>query len=462
MKRPLLLAALLAATPLALGSAAKADPLNMFNIQTPQAGVINFSGTGTANFNQSLGTNNSFNVGSSTNLGVNASASSTEDYDSSGSATLNLAGTSRLQQTIGTATNAFNAQTAAESSAQSASTAASVAANTAATNVANSSSYGSEWSSSWNAEHATDQGWEYKAEGELNVEAGYTSSDGTNDGNDTAAGYYEVGAAYGAEGSYQTTETWESSSQAAWESGWESEYNNAFTTSYSEVYETTYNTATAAAATQSTTANSTGTISGDFETTNKGHAGASLDSQTANFEAAAEYAAAYKYGGSYDSNNDSENGGYDYTSQADYNAKYAAEYSAGYSAAYSEANTKLESTSDSVVTVEGIGVIADVNASNTSSFVASSDLITGADRDGNGNGNASAGANLATSSYANQSNNTSANAFMQAFSGGGLEGATEVTGVSGNSSDGYAVTTSTTTVVDTTYDSSDGTTFVAR
>ena len=81
MKRPLLLAALLAVAPVAVGGAAKATPLQMFNISTPQAGVVNFSGTGTANFNQSLGTNNSFNVGSSTNLGVNASASSTEDYD---------------------------------------------------------------------------------------------------------------------------------------------------------------------------------------------------------------------------------------------------------------------------------------------------------------------------------------------------------------------------------------------
>ena len=81
MKRPLVLAALLATSTLGIGSA-KAEPLQMFNITTPSAGVVNFSGTGTANFNQSLGTSNSFNVGSSTNLGVNASASSTEDYTS--------------------------------------------------------------------------------------------------------------------------------------------------------------------------------------------------------------------------------------------------------------------------------------------------------------------------------------------------------------------------------------------
>ena len=54
MKRPLLLAALLATSGF-VGTTAKAEPLQMFNINTPSAGVVNFSGTGTANFNQSLG-----------------------------------------------------------------------------------------------------------------------------------------------------------------------------------------------------------------------------------------------------------------------------------------------------------------------------------------------------------------------------------------------------------------------
>ena len=110
MKRPLLVAAVLAAAPLMTGTA-KADPVQMFNIVTPSAGVVNFSGTGTANFNNSLGTNNSVNLGSSQNVGVNASASSTSDFTASGSAQLDLDDTSRLQQTIGTATTAFNTNT---------------------------------------------------------------------------------------------------------------------------------------------------------------------------------------------------------------------------------------------------------------------------------------------------------------------------------------------------------------
>ena len=155
MKRPLLLAAVLAAAPLMAGTA-KAEPLQMFNIVTPSAGVVNFSGTGTANFNQSLGTTNNVNLGSSTNVGVNASASSTSDYTSSGFAKLDLDDSSRLQQTIGTATTAFNTNTAAESSA--------IAAHTTATERANSSSYGSSWDSSYNSTYSTESGWEQNTE----------------------------------------------------------------------------------------------------------------------------------------------------------------------------------------------------------------------------------------------------------------------------------------------------------
>ena len=128
MKRSLIVAALLTASPL-LASAAKAEPLQMFNITAPAAGVVTFGGTGTASFNQSLGTNNAINVGSSTNLGVNASASSSKDYTSSGTAHLQLQDSSTLQQTIGTATSAFNASTIAESASRSADTTAKSRAN---------------------------------------------------------------------------------------------------------------------------------------------------------------------------------------------------------------------------------------------------------------------------------------------------------------------------------------------
>lgn len=102
MRRPLLLAAALSsAVAVALGSSpAKAD---QFTISASSPGTLSFSGSGTAQFNNSLGTNNSFQVGSATSLGVNASASSTPEYGVASSADLKLAGTTTLQQTIGTA-----------------------------------------------------------------------------------------------------------------------------------------------------------------------------------------------------------------------------------------------------------------------------------------------------------------------------------------------------------------------
>lgn len=95
-------AALIGATGLVFGSSAKAD---MFTISASSPGAVTFSGQGTAQFNNSLGSNNSFQVGSSTNLGVNASASSTPEYGVTAGAALELGGTTTLKQVIGTSGN---------------------------------------------------------------------------------------------------------------------------------------------------------------------------------------------------------------------------------------------------------------------------------------------------------------------------------------------------------------------
>jgi hypothetical protein len=101
MKKPLLMAAaLVGATGLVFGSNAKAG--DMFSITASSPGAVTFSGQGTAQFNNSLGSNNSFQVGSSTNLGVNASASSTPEYGVTAGAALELGGTTTLKQVIGT------------------------------------------------------------------------------------------------------------------------------------------------------------------------------------------------------------------------------------------------------------------------------------------------------------------------------------------------------------------------
>ena len=101
MRKSLVLAAALTgAVAVGLGSTpAKAD---QFTISASSPGSVNFSGSGTAQFNNSLGTNNSFQVGSATSLGVNASSSSTPEYGVASTADLKLSGTTQLQQQIGT------------------------------------------------------------------------------------------------------------------------------------------------------------------------------------------------------------------------------------------------------------------------------------------------------------------------------------------------------------------------
>ena len=101
MRKPLLLAAALtSAMAVTVGSSpAKADG---FNITASSPGSLSFTGSGTAQFNNSLGTNNSFQVGSATSLGVNASASSTKEYGVASTADLQLSGASVLNQVIGT------------------------------------------------------------------------------------------------------------------------------------------------------------------------------------------------------------------------------------------------------------------------------------------------------------------------------------------------------------------------
>ena len=110
-------AALLGATGLVFGSSAKAD---QFTISASSPGSVNFSGSGTAQFNNSLGTNNSFQVGSATSLGVNASSSSTPEYGVSSTADLKLSGSTQLQQQIGTSgTESGRTHTRAHESANS-------------------------------------------------------------------------------------------------------------------------------------------------------------------------------------------------------------------------------------------------------------------------------------------------------------------------------------------------------
>ena len=385
MKRPLLLAAVLAAAPLMAGTA-KAQGLEMFNIVTPSAGVVNFTGTGTAQFNNSLGTNNSVNLGSNTNVGVSASASSTSDYTSSGYAQLDLDGSSRMQQTIGTATQAFNTVTAAES--------ASIAASTAAFEAANSSKYGVEYTSSYDAEYQREAGWEVNTNYDADLDI---------DGDDTAK--YTRTTSAGVE--YSSESSFSAESQRSWEAGWENTYNQAYTNSYS----TAVSTATSAAG----EASGTGTIIANFKTTETGNASSASAALNSSFDRSATASADMEWGATYDDTDGR------YSSEAEYDANWEASYQRAYSAAYSAANATGARESISEVEVQGIGSIADVNSQDSSTFQAEASLIagtTGTRTDTVGNGNANATATLGTTSFASQSNATTASAFMQAFTGG--------------------------------------------
>ena len=102
MKKNLLIAAGLITFGISGALTTKVDANEMFNVVAGTPGTIQFSGSGTAQFNNSLGTNNSFQVGSSTNLGVNANVSSTNGYSVAATGDLQLAGSTQLQQVIGT------------------------------------------------------------------------------------------------------------------------------------------------------------------------------------------------------------------------------------------------------------------------------------------------------------------------------------------------------------------------
>ena len=251
MKRALLLAALTAIT---APVAAKAVPL--FTIEQTTPSIIQFEGTGTAQFNSSKGTNNQFNVGSSTNLGVSASLSSTPEIVPTANANLDLAQGSQLQQTIGSSSNAANTL-AMQSASYS-----------AAFNAANSSEWGSSYAAyqdnggllsaaEWKA------GWESKYEQAYNATTqnaqafnNANSSDGVIKGTFTTTESGNSSAS-----SNSSSVEWANSAQAAAESkfgaswgayqqggGVAYETEAQWKAAYSAEYDSAYNNARAAAA----------------------------------------------------------------------------------------------------------------------------------------------------------------------------------------------------------------------
>jgi hypothetical protein len=325
MKKSLLVAASMVATLTGVSvlESAKASP--QFQVTAATPGTISFSGSGTAQFNNSTGTNNSFQVGSSTNLGVNASTSSTAEYGVTGQAKLDLAGTTTLQQVIGTSG-------ASNSKANTASRAHDVARDVM---------------SSWSGGSS----WEY--------------------GNSN----------YG--------------SQAEWQAAYDAEYSSAYNNTYSTMRGT------------ESSSDTTGTISGVFKTKETGSARNS--SSMADWQAAASASAERSYGASYDPTNSS----YSFESEGEWQAAYDAEYNRAYGSAAAGATR----SSESEVTVNGIGSDASVQAADSSTFAVDIAQNSGMSFGSTATANGSAGASLATSSFANQSQSSTASGFMQAFGG---------------------------------------------
>jgi uncharacterized protein YecT (DUF1311 family) len=181
--------------------------------------------------------------------------------------------------------------------------------------------------------------------------------------------------------------------QGEWQVAYDTEYNNTFSNAYSNIKS------------NESSANQSGTISGVFTTKETGSAisGGSL----ADFASSASASAEAEYGRDYEN----RRGTYTSSTEAEWQAAYDAEYNRAYGAAAAGA----QRTSESEVTVNGIGSDASVTAATTSQFDVQITQNTGMNFGSTATANGSSGASLATSSFANQSNASTASGFMQAF-----------------------------------------------
>jgi len=184
-------------------------------------------------------------------------------------------------------------------------------------------------------------------------------------------------------------------SEAAWQADYDREYSAAYNNSYTAMNSS------------ETESGNTGTISGVFKTVETGSA--SNSSSMADWQAAASASAERSYGVSYDPTNSS----YSFESEGEWQAAYDAEYNRAYGSAAAGATR----SSESEVTVNGIGSDANVQAADTSTFAVDIAQNSGDSFGSTATANGSAGASLATSSFANQSQSSTASGFMQAFGG---------------------------------------------
>ena len=422
------------ATPLA----AKADTATLFQVNTAQPGVMDFKGLGTATYSNSTGTSNAINLGSTTNLGINANVATSTEYAGTASANLSLTGPpgadasgtaqtgSSFLQTIGSATGAANMQAAASATATQAHNTADTTAEsqTESTLGSNHATY----TQNFNAEKAS-------LASDLNItlasDGAVESVGGSTAAADIAQGESDLSAAMGAAGVAGNT-TASGKLEAFSETGWEQAYKAEYQENYENTYSEAYSTAAEQQSSLNTTSNATGKVVGSFNTTNEGSG--SISFSAADIATLATNAASGTNGSSFVADSTRTATAADVSlgkatevgetvtenANGQTNDEWSQSYSDDYNAAVTTLTTGGSNSSESDVSVEGIGNIANVGVQSDTNFAVNvgariPDTVAAE----NGTGSGGAGMNLSTTSSASVSSSQFASAFIQSFAGAG-------------------------------------------
>ena len=424
--------ALAMATPLA----AKAETVTLFQVNTAQPGVMDFKGLGTATYSNSTGTSNAINLGSSTNLGINANVATSTEYAGTASANLSLTGPpgadasgtaqsgSSFMQTIGSATGAANMQAAASATATQAHTTADTTAETQTESVLGSSQ--GSYEQNFNAEKAS-------LASDLNItldsSGAVQSVGGSSTTADVAKGESALSDSMRSAG-VQGNTTAEGKLEAYSASQWEEAYNATYSDKYEDTYSEAYSTAAEQQSSMNTTSNATGKVVGTFNTTNSGTG--SISFSAADIATLATNAASGTNGSSFVSDSTRAADANDVSlgkattvgetvtenKNGQTNDEWSKSYSDDYNAAVTTLTTGGSNSSESDVSVEGIGNIANVGVQSDTNFAVNvgariPDTVAAE----NGTGSGGAGMNLSTTSSASVSSSQFASAFIQSFAG---------------------------------------------
>ena len=215
----------------------------MFQVNSSSPGQVSFSGSGTASYNNSVGTNNSINLGSASQLSLSGSVSGTPDYQASSSSLLNLDSSTTFTQSVGTASDAANTKSTVDAVSKS--------AHDVAYSAASSAERSWEANNSWGGYASAKAA--YEGEYNRSYENAFTRSysraveqDSSNESTGTVSGEFTTankGRAVGAAASvdYDASASANAkygynydnqigtfSSEAEWEAAWDAEYAAAY------------------------------------------------------------------------------------------------------------------------------------------------------------------------------------------------------------------------------------------